>query len=217
MYTKPLPSQALIAHLFDYDPETGNMRWRARHTHTCAKGVIDQAGHAHGYRVVTFYKHTWLQHRLIWKLMTGVDPDPDKALDHIDEDPGNNRWVNLREISRSENVYRSSKHKRTSWARSIRKMKSGGFQVIMGRARTVEGVRTTEHHHVGVFDTEAEARACPLVAKPTLGKQPPKVQAKQQPSGRWSARVWDRKNKRKIHLGTFDTKGQALDAKYPPT
>jgi len=215
MYKKPLPSATELHHYFTYDPSTGDLRWKNPTHHTCARGVIGPGGTNHGYRVVGLNGEIYLQHRIIWKMMTGRDPDPDKAMDHIDENQGNNRWGNLREVSFSENAYRSSKHQRTSWSRTVRKMKNGRFQVIMGRARTVEGVTTKVQLHVGVFNTEAEARSCPLVAKPTAGKQPPKVQVKQQPSGRWRARVWDRATKRKIYLGTFDTKEQALDVKYP--
>ena len=56
MYFKTLPSRDLIAHLWTYNQLTGDMRWRVRHTHTCAKGVIDREGGSHGYRVVTFHR-----------------------------------------------------------------------------------------------------------------------------------------------------------------
>ena len=212
MYTKPLPTQDFIAKTFIYDPETGDLRWRVRHTHTCAKGVIDQDGSLHGYRVVTYRMQTWLQHRLIWKLMTGEDPDPRLALDHKNENPGDNRWCNLQQVSLSENITRSSKHLRQDHMQA-NILPHGRWQ-----ARWYDGT-TGKSRHVGVYDTEAEALAADhnnppprLRARGPLepgGKDGP-TKARKTKSGRWEARAAVIGGNKWKHIGTFDTREQAL-------
>lgn len=213
MYTKKLPSAALIAHLWEYDPETGDMRWRVRHSHLCAKGVIDARGGTHGYRVVTFYQHTWFQHRLIWKLMTGGDPDPTLTIDHINEKPADNRWCNLRQITRSENVYCSSKFKHKFYL-TVQQNRTGRWQARAERVFTREGVRYKEAHHIGIFDTEGEARRAQVEDRSRTPRRIPdnKPKVRRTVSGRWEARVRVGPGKRK-HLGTFDTEEEALNAK----
>jgi len=47
-------------------------------------------------------------------------------------------------------------------------------------------------------------------------EKPPLItQVKQATSGRWEARYWDREQKKKIQIGTFDTKEQARACKIP--
>ena len=41
-------------------------------------------------------------HRLIWKMVHGVDPK--EQIDHVDMDPGNNRLSNLREATQAQNL-----------------------------------------------------------------------------------------------------------------
>ena len=210
MKPRPLPSQALIAHLWDYNPETGDMRWRIRHTHTCAKGVIDPTGANHGYKVVSFHRHTWLQHRLIWKLMTGEDPDPALVIDHIDEDPGNNRWDNLRQITPSENVARSSKHVRSP--RVTAQRRGSGWQAVYRRTEPGGHVQVS----LGTFKTQEEALAATLQDREEVLQRAPDnlPKVRRTASGRWEARVRVSPGKR-AHLGTFDTREQALAAPVP--
>jgi hypothetical protein len=47
-----------------------------------------------------FYQQV-LAHRVAWKIMTGVDPT---EIDHIDGNRGNNKWSNLRDGTRSDNL-----------------------------------------------------------------------------------------------------------------
>jgi hypothetical protein len=47
-------------------------------------------------------KTSFLAHRIIWKVMTGNDPDV--LVDHKDRNGQNNRWENLRAANDAENV-----------------------------------------------------------------------------------------------------------------
>lgn len=83
-----------------YDPDTGDFRWKV------AKGgkrVGDIAGSINdqGYLLIRINKVIYRAHRLAWIIMTGSSSE--KELDHIDGNRSNNRWLNLREVTRIEN------------------------------------------------------------------------------------------------------------------
>jgi hypothetical protein len=85
--------------IFKYDPYTGQL---TRHDGS-------PAGHltANGYLAVSYYnKHVYV-HRLIWLMVTGEYPKAD--IDHINRIRTDNRWVNLRDVTRSENLLNKTK------------------------------------------------------------------------------------------------------------
>jgi len=140
--------------------------------------------------------------------MTGEDPDPALTIDHINENPGDNRWCNLRQVSKSKNIYRSSKFKRVP---CLTAQKRGDkWQAVAREQNTIEGVRTVKCRHLGMFDTREEALAADINKPPPPPDNKPRVRRTK--SGRWEARVRIGPGKR-AHLGTFDTKEQALNAK----
>ncbi len=202
MYKKPLPPAHLLHEMLHYDPETGDLRWKVRLHHTCSKGVIDAAGHQHGYRVVTLWGETYLQHRIIWVMQTGEAPPGDLVIDHIDENPGNNRWDNLRLLDNSTNVSRSSKHIR---APIVCLTPQGNWKAWRGR------------EYVGTFLSEADAReADPTKTVDLRRNVEPVVRVKRAKNGHsWEARVHINGVRR--HIGTFRTKEEALAAEVPPT
>lgn len=92
----------LVRKKFDYNPSTGAFTHTAdlcnrRHTVGKLAGSPDQ----HGYRVVSIQRKTYRTQNLIWFWMTGSWPTA--FVDHIDRDPTNLRWNNLRQASRQEN------------------------------------------------------------------------------------------------------------------
>lgn len=84
-----------------YEPKIGCIYWiKGKH-----KGK--EAGHwqeiKNDYiRRVTFRGRHYKGHRLAWYLHTGDWPEGE--IDHINRDPGDNRWENLRDIDRSANT-----------------------------------------------------------------------------------------------------------------
>ena len=106
-YYKPLPPAAYLRECFSYDPLTGVLTWKHRPlshfvspTYAArwnARYAGTRAGcpGTKGYLVLDVNKRQLKAARVIWRLVTGVDPAPLQP-DHIDHDPVNNAWCNLR-------------------------------------------------------------------------------------------------------------------------
>lgn len=116
---RPLPSQGELQRLLRYDPKTGALFWLPRlpsqfedgvHSaeHSARKWNARYAGcealtttGPDRHRKGAIHGRVYMAHRVIWKMVLGADPD---EIDHIDGDPSNNRWANLRDVSRAENA-----------------------------------------------------------------------------------------------------------------
>ncbi len=115
----PLPDQETLLRLFAYDPETGDLHWRVRTPdmfedtatrsaeHNCriwnaktAGRRIQRASH-HGHLQMKIGGDEFYAHRVIWKMVTGQEPD---HIDHINGRPDDNRMSNLRAASHSQNM-----------------------------------------------------------------------------------------------------------------
>ena len=113
-----LPSQKVLNKLLRYIPETGEMFWRPRTPDLLAetaKGPKKYCAYwngryagkpalgakdAYGYEIGSIFAIKQKKHRVIWKMVTGEEPD---TIDHINGNPSDNRWENLRGASRVEN------------------------------------------------------------------------------------------------------------------
>lgn len=119
MAAKPLPDQALLLKLLRYEPETGKLFWRERtpefFPYNANRSSIDQctkwnsrlsgkpalnAIHDQGYRRGSICGTSFFAHRIIWRMVTGIEPE---FIDHINGDRSDNRWINLRSVSKREN------------------------------------------------------------------------------------------------------------------
>lgn len=100
--------------LLDYDAETGELRWKrteARSKHWNSRFAGKLAGHLNKNGVVSIRigDVLYLAHRIIWLIMTGEWPEAE--IDHRDGDHSNNRWANLREANRTENMLNRAKQR----------------------------------------------------------------------------------------------------------
>jgi hypothetical protein len=98
-------NQELLKSLFDYCPITGVFKRIGRLTKNGGITVCNFVGTAkstHGYFQYTIKDKTYDVHRLIFLFVTGEFPDQD--VDHINGDRTDNRWSNLRAVTRSENL-----------------------------------------------------------------------------------------------------------------
>lgn len=122
MAANPLPSQAVLEQLLRYEPETGKLYWKERPAGMFQPGIRNPAkiwntrfagqeaftAMVDGYKRGLIFGTNYLAHRTIWKMMTGADP---VEVDHKDGDRANNRWANLRDVSKSKNQRNASRRK----------------------------------------------------------------------------------------------------------
>lgn len=102
MKTKKPLTQERLKELLEYFPDTGNFVWKV------SKGDREPGDIA---GCVTFYGYIqigidgtkYFAHRLAWLYMTGAFPKQDT--DHINRCKADNRWSNLRDVSRTVNNY----------------------------------------------------------------------------------------------------------------
>lgn len=78
---------------FTYNPETGDLVRRSNDQIVYAKRL--------GYLVFRLNYKQYYAHRYIWWMMTGEWPD---VVDHINEVKDDNRWCNLRSVTRQKNL-----------------------------------------------------------------------------------------------------------------
>ncbi|APP87013.1 hypothetical protein BI317_15805 [Xanthomonas hortorum pv. gardneri] len=143
-----------------YDPITGLFRWKVRVM--CQGGGRmpgDIAGTSKdGYVQIKLFGRVYRAHHIVWLLMTGDWP-PASDIDHRNTDRSDNRWVNLRLATRSQNnlnsrVMRPSK----SGHRGVHPCtNSDRWSARIGVAGRVIGL--------GTFDTREEAIAARQLAE----------------------------------------------------
>lgn len=162
--TKPkmLPDAERLRDILDYDPESGTLSWRARPRKTVRSnrrgiGNTRWAGkpagstHSSGHRNISIDGERYFAHRVIWKWMTGEEPEFE--VDHADTDKANDRWSNLRLATHSQNsINRPIRPDNTSGARGVDWNKAKG----KWRVRIHADGRC---HSVGYFVDLESARA----------------------------------------------------------
>ncbi len=141
-----------LRELLFYDPDTG--------TFTCLKPLRTGRGsrtdligktvgtrRPDGYRVICIRPKHYYAHRLAFFYMTGRWP---VEIDHINRDPSDNRWLNLREVSSAGNKHNQG---------LMRRNKSGFRGVHQScRGRWVAQIRLNgKHIHLGTFNSAKAA------------------------------------------------------------
>lgn len=102
-----LLNQMYLKELLRYEPETGCFFWKeCRRGRTKAGGIAGYYKYNHatnkGYWHIKINSVKYPAHRLAWLYVVGVMPE--KEIDHINGDGSDNRFENLREVSRRENA-----------------------------------------------------------------------------------------------------------------
>lgn len=85
----------------EYNPASGEFKWRKSPHHLVKAGDIAGSQEKRGYRIIQVRKNSIKAHRAAWAITYGYFPTLE--IDHIDNNPSNNRISNLREVDRSRN------------------------------------------------------------------------------------------------------------------
>lgn len=102
---KALPIPTDIGEYIKYNPYTGHFYWKKRLYPKSPVLVGGRAGHknSRGYTIIRFRYKGYRAYRVAFFLMTGRDLKPGYQIDHINRNPSDNRWRNLREVTHGEN------------------------------------------------------------------------------------------------------------------
>lgn len=139
-------TQDKLKQIIHYSPETGIFTWlmfrggKARPGKQSGYLAQMSSRNENKYRVIGIYGKNYLAHRLAFLYMTGSFPK--HHVDHINHDGADNRWINLREASSTDNNRNIRKHhdNRTGICgvsmngnRWVAKIGSDGKQICVGR------------------------------------------------------------------------------------
>ncbi len=149
-----------VRRLLDYDPDSGVFVWREnpeRRSNWNTRWAGTRAGENSGkHRVITIDHVGYLASRLAWLHVTGSWPQND--IDHINCDPTDDRFCNLRDATCSQNLANTRLRARNT---------SGAKGVHFDRSRekwmafiTVQG----RYMNLGRFATREEAQEARTLA-----------------------------------------------------
>lgn len=149
-----LPAPMVLRMLLIYDPVAGTFIWlpRLNDIQFSQEFAYEAAGKidSHGYLQIRIHGQAILAHRIAWAMMTGRWPK--EHLDHANGKPLDNRWINLRTATRSQNRANSRKRKDNKSGYQGAYLTSGGkYEAIISvNKKTIR---------LGTFKTAKEAGA----------------------------------------------------------
>ena len=142
-----------LRELLEYDPDSGLWVWIGRDNNRCPPGKIAGTVDKKGYVVIQVDGRFYKAHRLAWLYM--IDVWPKNQIDHINLVKADNRWVNLREATRSQNganrlapINNTSGFKGVVWNKTAKKWEAAGYATIFG---------VKKRFYLGVYPTKEEA------------------------------------------------------------
>lgn len=138
-----------LKQVLEYSPKSGIFTWKVTRWRAYA-GTIAGTKTRAGYIDITYKQKHYYAHRLAWAFMTGNWPKAD--IDHINGKGDDNRWENLREATRSQNMMNAQKqlfgknpYKGVSWSNITKKWHA--YIWVNGNRR-----------HLGYYSSSEEAK-----------------------------------------------------------
>ncbi len=150
--------QSILREILSYEPASGVMRWKVSRGRV-REGAPAGALRKDGYILIGINGEGHLRHRLAWLWMTGELPTGE--IDHINGIRGDDRWDNLRDVSRSWNQQNQTR----AQASNSTGLLGVSFHAGKYRSRiSVDGKETL----IGRYDSPQEAYAAYVSAKRRL-------------------------------------------------
>lgn len=109
-------TQERLKEVLKYDPLTGLFVWIKRTNSRSTPSKIAGNADTYGYIQIMIDKKLIFAHRLAFLYMDGALPPADKCVDHINGNPKDNRWDNLRIVTQFVN--QQNRHKVRKGAKS---------------------------------------------------------------------------------------------------
>jgi len=143
--------------MLEYNPQTGKFTWLEDRGAMKVKGKVAGTVDKDGYTVIRIGGRGYKAHRLAFQYMGKEIPE---QVDHINGDPSDNRWCNLRGCTATENAHNQRKPKNnTSGYRNIHWRPERNSWVVRYHGRkhfktlesAVEHLRTLRLQHCGQF------------------------------------------------------------------
>jgi hypothetical protein len=153
----PYPTREALREILHYDPETGFFTWLVNRKHVPTMGK--RAGCTNKTTGYVFLLN-FVAHRLAWIYMTGETPKG--QIDHINGARDDNRFCNLRDVSRTinqQNMRRAFKTKRSGLPLGV------FFTRRLPNAYMAQIVVRGKQFYIGSFQTPEAAHEAYLAAK----------------------------------------------------
>jgi hypothetical protein len=99
-------TQERLKELIHYDPDTGVFSWRVDRGHNKTKGMIAGNCNTLGYIDISINDKHYYAHRIAFLYMEGFFPE--NEVDHINRIRHDNKWRNLKHVSRQCNMRNQS-------------------------------------------------------------------------------------------------------------
>lgn len=157
--TSPIAANDL-KEIISYDPASGGFLWKVSRSKKVKVGARIGSWDLYGYQTVRIDGRSYKLHRLAWLYMTGEWPVGD--VDHINGVRHDNRFSNLRDVPRGQNLENR---------RAANPGKKSGLPLGVHRERYAFSARISRDNCsivLGHFPTPEEASAAYIQAKRAL-------------------------------------------------
>lgn len=145
-----------IRSLLKLNVETGELRWTAAASQGRLADRVAGSLASNGYWQIKTGGVCYLAHRIVWAIVHGEWPEKD--IDHIDGNKGNNAMSNLRLVTKSENMQNlavTGKRTASGLAGASHRPASNRRREKWDAKIRIDGVLK----HLGSFDSPQEAHA----------------------------------------------------------
>jgi radical SAM protein with 4Fe4S-binding SPASM domain len=151
--------QERLLQVLDYSPKTGVFTRRLKQTGV-AQGAIAGSMDQGGYLVTSVDGKLYKCHRLAWLYIIGNWPQG--VIDHINGNKSDNRFENLRDVTKTQNIQNQRKAQISNKSTGV----LGVFKNGSGFAARISHNNTKIY--LGTFKTTDEAKAAYIAAKRVL-------------------------------------------------